>query len=498
MRFKVLFYRFLFAIAGFLLPLVFLAGAAPYVINAEPVKKRLVEELRSWTGSYVELRGPVTIESFFSLSLNAQDIEFYAFKGLPQLKTLKAEEIVARIAWMDLFAGRLDFDKIKINGAQIDIRAFGREDGLVAAETFLAMSRDAQFDAFVIRDCVISIKGASEKAASKEYSLNNLLIALDPSSQDVELEATFLEDAERTSVRARIRAGALREPGAVLPLELGLDTPYVSASFEGTANVGDNWRALGNVSVALQNPSRLGKWLDQPYFDNLHLPVSVSGKAEITKNRVAFEEARLSIAEQNATGEFDLVFGGANPQLLGSVAFGSFDVAAFTQAVSPGKQISAVDFNNLKNVLIGTRLDLRLSAESIKFKDIETGETAFTLLGENGRFSTEIAHMDILGGGVFGHAELDTTGDEPLVKTRLTSENLDIYQVQSIADIPPWLSGNIGGNIEASTSGLGLSDILGNAAISGKTSISDGGQIRLDLDKLASIQKVRSSADGTE
>lgn len=486
MRLKVLFFRFLFALTGFLLPLVFLAGAAPYVINAAPVKKRLVEELKNWTGSHVELSGPVTIESFFSLSLNAQNVEFYTFKRLPQLKTLKAEKIIARIAWMDLFAGRLDFDKIKISGAEIEIRALGHEDRLTAAETLLAMSRDVQFDVFVLQDSEILIEQPEAQGLKKQY-LHYLLIATDPSNQDIEVTSLF-GNTEQITIKAKIRAGALREPGAILPLELKLESPNINANFAGTAKIDQDWHALGDISLSLQDPSQLGKWLNQPYFDELRLPVSLSGKADITKSRVIFDEASFSIAEQNATGEFDLALG-ANPKLLGSAAFGRFDLAAFMRTGLPGEQIDVVDPDILTGLLTDLRLDLRLSTENISFKDIETGQAAFTLLGENGQFSTEIAHMAILGGGVFGHAEFGLIGDKPGVTARLTGENLDIYRMQDIADISPWLSGDMNGNIEASASGSDFADMLSNTVISGEASISDGGQVRLNLNRLASMQK---------
>lgn len=489
MRFKVLFYRFLFAIAGFLLPLAVLAGAAPYVINAEPFKQHLIKELRDWTGSHVELNGPVAVESFFSLSLNARDVEFYSFKGFPQLKTLKADEIIARIAWMDLLAGRLDFDKIKINRAQIQISAFGPDDTLAAAEALLAMSREAQFGTLIVQDSTITTEAGPDSGEPVERGLENLLITLDPSSQDIEVGAAFIENQERLSVRARIRAGALREPGAVLPLELALESPHTTASFEGTAKIDRDWRAVGKLSVALQDPPRLAQWLDQPYLGVPRLPLSISGNAEITNKSVAFDGAELSIAGQNGTGEFDLAFGGDSRALIGSAAFATLDLTALAQPGGTGTSAVAANPTFLKDVLENLRLDLRISAESLRYEGMETGDVAITLLGDNSQFSTEIANMAILDGSVFGHASFDLSGDAPLIETRLTGANLDIRGMQSFAGVPPFLSGNIDGNIEASMTGPSIAEMLRSAVVSGKAAISDGGQIRFDLDRLASLPK---------
>lgn len=487
MRFKVLFYRLLFGVAGFLLPLAVLAGAIPYVINAEPFKQHLIKELRDWTGSHVELNGPVAIDSFGSLSLSARDIEFYAFKGFPQLKTLKADEIIARIAWMDLFAGRLDFDKIKISGAQVHTTAFGPHDSLAAAQALLAMSKKAQFGTFIINNSTILTEGGPDARGPVERSLHSLQISLDPSDQDIELRADLVEKQEKFSIRARVRAASLIESGAVVPLELALESPYATASFEGTANIDTDWRAVGRLAVALRDAPRLAKWLNQPYLDVLRLPVSISGNAEITTKSISFEGAELSVAGQNGTGEFDLAFGAGRRELIGSAAFTTLDLQALSRPGGAGSNAIAADPAILRDILENFRLDLRLSAESLRYEAVETGEVAITLLGEDGRFSTEIANMAFLGGNVFGHASFDLSGAAPLIETRLTGADLDIRRMQSFAGIPPFVSGNVDGNVQASMTGGDLAEMLRSAVVSGKAAIPDGGQISFDLNAMASM-----------
>jgi uncharacterized protein involved in outer membrane biogenesis len=93
MRLKASFVRFALAVLAFLAPLAVLFTLMPAIINAEPVKKRLLQELREWTGSEVALAGPVAIESFVSLSLKARDIAFDGAKMLPSLKRIEARQL---------------------------------------------------------------------------------------------------------------------------------------------------------------------------------------------------------------------------------------------------------------------------------------------------------------------------------------------------------------------------------------------------------------------
>ncbi|MBX2804377.1 MAG: hypothetical protein KTR19_00265 [Hyphomicrobiales bacterium] len=486
MRFKALFYRALFALAGFVLPLAVLAAATPYVINAEPFKKHLIADLKKWTGARLQLKGPVAIESFFSLSLNAQDIEFYEFKSVPQLKTLKAERIVARVDWMDLFAGQLVFDKIKIENAQIEMRSFDRDDVLKVAETLLGMSRNAQFDAFVVRDSVVSFIGADGNES--ERRLDNLLVTLDPDNHDIEVEASLFADMDHIDLRANIEAGSLQEAGAVLPLELSIQGEDATASFEGAANIESDWRVLGRLSIAMAAPSRIGRWVNEPYLAGVNMPVSVSANANISRDRVILDDARFSVAGQDASGELDFVSNGSNRKLAGTLAFGAFAAREFAGDNAQDENLPAIDPGLLSTILTSVDMDLRLSAESIRLGRFRTDAAAFTVLGKKGRVSTEVAHVALFGGSVFGHAEFDLTSDVPHIRTRLTVDNLDISEVQSVAGITPRLSGALAGNIEASTHGSAIGDWLDNATLSGRAGVPARGRLRLDLERLASLQ----------
>ena len=119
MRLKVPFFGYVLAIVGLLLPSVVFVGFLPSLINTGPVKARLLAELRDWTGSDVKVAGPVSIESFFSLTVDLRNVDLGGIKGVPSITSIKAARMIARISWTDLLRGNLDFDKVKIFDAVI-------------------------------------------------------------------------------------------------------------------------------------------------------------------------------------------------------------------------------------------------------------------------------------------------------------------------------------------------------------------------------------------
>ena len=119
MRLKVPFFGYVLAIVGLLLPSVVFVGFLPSLINTEPVKARLLAELRDWTGSDVIVAGPVSVESFFSLTVDLRNVELGGIKGVTSITNVNAARIIARISWSDLLLGNLDFDKVKIFDAVI-------------------------------------------------------------------------------------------------------------------------------------------------------------------------------------------------------------------------------------------------------------------------------------------------------------------------------------------------------------------------------------------
>jgi len=483
MRLKVPFFGFVLAGIAFLLPLVVLFALLPSLINAEPVKKRFIEELQSWTGSEVELAGPVAIESFGSLSFNAENVAFKGFKGLPSLKSLRAGRVVARIAWLDLLAGNLDFDKIKIYDAVMRLGPTNRAEARQALLAAWTTPHETPFAAFVLVDSTIELEGAD--LPSNRVGIANIVVSLDGASRQIDLSGRFDWRGERVSFELETGTLPAEPNGSNIPINATISSQLFQGNFDGTAEPAQAWNANGQLSVSTPDLIALSKWLDAALGIPTQGAISLAGTLDLSDERVHLRSANLSVGASEAFGDLSVVRNRDNSKVEGSLAFNQLDVGALWAL--NGAKTPKPTFRNtaLGQSLRNARLDLRVSASRVHWNELAMGAAAFTLTGGAGVISAEIAHLDLFGGSLLGHIEADLRKDRPIARARVTAENIDVAAPMSAASQTNWLSGRVDANIDAETQGLTLAQLMKGLTVRARVAFPEGGQMRLDLAQLA-------------
>ncbi len=407
MRLKAPFYGFAIGAIAFLLPLVAFAALLPYLINADPVKKHFVEELRSWTGSEVTLAGPVAIESFFSLSLNAQNVEFERFQDYPDLKSVKAGRIVARIAWTDLLLGNLDFDKVKIYDAKIRLRETDRDKAVNALLSLLKTPYKTPFEALVLSNCQIEIGAPGE--AEERLDIGSLVINLRQSDGRIKLSGRLAwlgEEVALNLVTRRLPASGGDQSRSV---RLNLESRLLTVDFRGKATPSRSWSADGEVQMSTPNADELSHWLGGGFATGIPGPVSIAGALALSSEQIQLQSGTISAGTAEANGELALGIAPDAMRLEGSLAFEQLGLSEFRSWGGVGASDARSGDTPLTTLLRNASIDLRVSARRIVWDWLETGEAAFTLSGRSGVVSAEIARLDLFGGSLFGHVETSSS-----------------------------------------------------------------------------------------
>jgi AsmA protein len=489
MRLKVPFYRFLLGAVCFLLPLVVFAALLPTLINADPVKKRFMQELKSWTGAGVRIVGPVAIESFFSLSLNAENVEFRGLRRLPNLKGVKAGRIVARIAWTDLLWGKLDFDKIKIYDATVQMTGMGDEDAADALIAMLTAPYETPFEVFLLSNSRVEIEGGGR--APRQLDVRSLVVDLDQSDQRIELRGRFGWDGEQVELQLVTYAFPV-SPGAVSrPLRFDLSSRLLNASFDGRVTSSGAWSANGQASVSTPDAEALSEWLGRRVAAGIAGAVRIAGALDVSEERVHLRSGTVSAGTAEATGEIAVLLTREAPHLEGSIAFDRLDLGAFRFFSRAGASAARFDQTALARYLHDATIDLRISAKAMLWDRLTTGAAAFTLSGRTGALSAEIAQLDLLGGSMLGQVDADLRGDLPRVSARITAENIDSAQAMMILSQKDWLAGRADTNIEARAEGRTAEEFLKSGTMDARIAFPEGGQIRLDIARLAKSASVQ-------
>jgi uncharacterized protein involved in outer membrane biogenesis len=490
MRFKAPFFGILLAIAGFLLPSIMFVALLPSLINAEPVKKRLIEELRGWTGSDIHIAGPISIDNFFSLTVNLRDVEFTGFAGFVKFKSLRADEIVARIAWTNLLIGSFDFDKIKINGAIARLGPEGENDLEGALRTALRGPHKAPFSAFIIKDCVIK----SETPDGSERTLthvNNAAAEYRPSDGRISLSGALNWRGEQVYVDARTFAAPAGAEAGSIPLKLDIDGRLITASFKGQANFVDAWTASGALEVKTPDAAALFAWLGIKDGRAIAAPLEISGALDLTASQIGLQSAALSIAGHSAYGDFTISRAPDAAKIEGSLAFDTLDLRQSWALITAPRPVSPGERGFWMDALRGAALDLRLSAGEVRWDTLTMKDAALTLSGQDGVVSADLADLTLFGGSVIGHLQADLRQGPARLRARITGDNIEAAELLAAGAKGDWLDGRADINIEAEAAGNTAGEIFKTARGEAKIGFPEGGQMQLDLPQLVKSPTAR-------
>ena len=480
MRLKVPFLGYVLALVGFLLPSILFIAILPSLINAEPVKTRLMSELRDWTGSEIDIRGPISVESFFSLSVNVQNVEIKGFRGLPELKSLRAGEIVARIAWTNLLFGKLDFDKIKINDATALLQPMNDEQMGRAIGSMLTGPNHAPFATFVLTNCKLE----TESGEPRDLYIDTAIVHLRQSDRRIEFNGAFNWRGEDVSIGIRTYALLPDQNAAPVPLKVKVRSRLFTGQLNGNADLaaGTPWNASGEIQAGTPNAFDLSHWIGAAFAPLISEAASIAGTADIGRDHLNLQSASFSLADERADGDLNLTFDTAGPRVDGTLAFDAVDLQKLWTIGAAGEGADSAHTSGQTGLISNASVDLRVSANQMRWNSLVMQRSAFTLTGRGGgHFSAEIADLRLFDGSLLGHIAADFSGDGAQLRARLTAEDIDTSQLLAMAASQSWLSGRADINVEAEAAGHSVAELLGNAKASARVSLPDGGQVRLNL-----------------
>jgi AsmA protein len=484
MRLKVPFLGYALAGIAFLLPSILLTAFLPFLINAQPFRAKLVRELGNWTGGEVKVAGAISVRDLFSLSVEAQNVEIGRFKTKAPIEGIKAERVVARIAWFNLLSGNFNFDKVKVHRAVVRMLGDGPTDtaGLLAAVVF---SRpDTPFDAFQLDRTLVALRSLPGKPY-RRLKVESAIANTSKSGRQLNASAAVLWKDLPAKVSMRVAFGA--QPTARLPLRVSLESDLLSAGFSGEATLGGPIDAEGTVTLRAPHLAAAAQWLEVD-FGPAAIPgaVAVSGDVTASADQVTLTSAEISIAGQAAKAALTLKQGSKLPRLEGVLALERFDPAPLLDTWAQAR-------DGAGSLRIPVESDLRISAKTVAWNGIEAGPAALAVTSRPERITAEIAELGFLGGEMRGHLALDVTAKRPRVSARLTGESLDAAGFLSLTRQRDWLSGQADVNVEAESTFDHPSDISQNVVARARVNFPEGGQMRLDIPRIATSALGESS-----
>ena len=397
MRLKVPFFGYVLAIVGLLLPSVVFVGFLPSLINTGPVKARLMAELRDWAGTDVIVAGPVSIESFFSLTVDLRNVELSGIKSVTSITSVKAPRMIARIEWTDLLRGNLDFDKVRIFDAVIHARSGDATENGAALLAALGGAQQNPFATLGISDSVVIFEGNAPQASRKLY-IHTATANLRKSDGRIRVSGKLKWKGEPIGFRLTTNLPAAATPAAPVPMILDVDSRLLSGGFNGETSLKGALNAAGYLSLATPDMPGLAKWTGWPLEDGMPGVVQLTGSLNLAPDWGSLQSAAFAVGGQKATGDLTLKFAAAPAQLEGALAFDDLDFAPLWRETL-GERPAAPDQPSMVRRLIKSlNMDLRISAEALHWKHAVARPAAFTLTSNAGNISAEIAELGLFDG----------------------------------------------------------------------------------------------------
>lgn len=433
-------------------------GAAAIVAGAltaiqtplEQAEGPLIDAVRAASGLEVATNGrarvsllPTPRVSIAAVSLSAPGEQPFAV----------AREVVGAPKLSALLFGRIELDEITLEGAEIAL------DRAPISRLF-ANRGAAGLDGPEIRlvDAILTFGGKSIEKVEAGLSWAGhgkpLSVSGFGSFQSRPIEAAFtltdsdaLARGEDAPFRARIEGGGAR------------------VTFDGTARNRNGAHLTGDLRARAASLRETLRWFGLP-GPRASAPLtgfSLAGHASADKSGVSITDAELGLEGGSFVGAGRLALAGGRPSIEATLDSDLVDLDPYIRGIAP-PTLSAQDGWSPKRLdlkpLRGYNLDLRLSADEVRFAGWKLGATAATIAVADGAVDLSIGEANAYRGVVGGRFSLAPEGRGVRMKLQAASTDVDLGRALSNIAGKPLLTGALTSDVSLDGVGASAAEII--------------------------------------
>ena len=369
--------RFVWILAAVALAAVALFGLFLALVPREALKAQIGEQIASWTGRDVSLRGEPEI-GFFPLRVTLNDVHVGGPDGMQDAEIMSMDRLAGTIRLLPLVIGRIEVGSysmvrplVRLVRDQQGHRNWDFDSGAAALQ--LAFAGDVPLGDFSLDGGTVIFE---DRQSGDIERLDSVNVGIDWPSvrQPLSIEGTAIWRGEQVMV-----SGSAAEPfsfinGGATPLETRIEAAPVAAIFSGQADDYPRLKLTGPLKLSTPSLRRLASWLGSPIGPGSTLgPASGFGTAAFDANGLSVEGAEFTLDGNSASGALKIAI---TPKLdmTGTLAFNTLDLSPYFAGLSAAIATS----NNWRDVSLPTdwfddiNADIRLSANSARLGDADS------------------------------------------------------------------------------------------------------------------------------
>lgn len=389
------------------------ASALPLLVKDRAVRESLIRSLSEWSGGAVTVSGPLRLQSFTSLSVEAKDVTFSSTPRLSPLSRIHAGTVTAILRLPALLLGRIEFKKVAVEqGSFVFSRRAAASKfnitGLGTVAEAVAHADLSRFERIELRDCSFFIA----------------------------------EDLHRPYERRSAEWAAIARRAAAPPFTLTLREHGFEALFRGDIGLSKQ-KASGFLRLSAPSGHPAAEKILAaivPWEQGKSL--SLEGNLTWTGSRASLDGADIAFGDHSAKGS--LAFGVRHGRALmeGTLAYDRLEWMPSpeeAQDAKAGVPFKAVNFFGDGRA---ADLDMRISADRVRSGAFEAGPLALALSARGQSLSIDIAELDVFGGTVSGRLDYDYSRPDALT-LNATGSRLDSQALTNALGLPFAASGPI-------------------------------------------------------
>ena len=283
------------------------------------------------------------------------------------------------------------------------------------------------------------------------------------------------------------------------PMKVSLKGDLLEAIFEGHLDVAEGLQLSGQVDLSTPSVRRGARWFGVPAPSSEGLNAATL-KAHINwaRHTLAFEDAKVVLDGNEASGALVLHVGGERPLIDGALAFSALDLtpyvdAARSQSFLFDRQTASWSAFDLSFPLIRhVDADLRISSPKVAVKGYGLGRGAATITVRSGKLLADIAELELYSGKVAVQVSVDANGLVSRYTLRGKVESFEAGAAGMALFGAPVLTGRSTLALDLAAAGQTPAEIV--RTLSGKVALAmaEGGRVGLDMKALRGVAK----ADG--
>ncbi len=302
--------------------------------------------------------------------------------------------------------------------------------------------------------------------------------------------------------------GRVDSPSALIrdeasKLRLGLSAPDAKADFDGNIRLGTAPEVNGRMTANTQSVRQLAQWVSDPLPPGGGLgPASFTGQLSLKDDVLKFQNAELGIDDMKGKGQGSIRLAGARPLIVAGLTLDKLDLNPYLgEAPSPGKPGTAApkprgtkpsaaepapkpqsgqsltdfikkldkaeeapgapqvrgwskrafDLSGLRSV----DANVKLTAGTILYRQIRTGQSALTAALKNGVLTADLTRFALYSGTGVGRVTVNGARKTPAMAAVFNLNGVSALPFLTDAADFDWISGRA--NIELKVSGAGRS-----------------------------------------